>query len=256
MANNVQNYENQKKWYSFKEYNWFDWYAFTLFFVYSLSVAFFIYDLITALLKPYGGYYAWTTIDKFTDQSNILLWFYMLFSIFFKKHSFLKNNQWLLSNLTYIFFTFIGYNVILVGFAGYQYGPDPYDAFSSVWYHVISPITYFIFGFLFFYLYKDKQPQSYWKSMLKQMVYPSFYVVYIMFIPFVMNTSGMVDNQGQPIGTYAVYGNFTNLKDKLPVALPVILGMWLIFFPASFAMFYYSWIGFNRSKLFKNRVSN
>lgn len=227
---------------NFKNFKWIDWLGFAFFIMYSITVVFFILD-ICLKLKYEGGYGGWTTIDKFTVQSNILLWVYMLFYLFFRKHSFLKNNQWLLSNLVYIFFTFIGYNVILVGFAGYGYVGNFFEIFENAWYHIICPLTFFIFGFCFFYFYKNQQPKSFWFSLLKQIIYPSIYVLYLITIPFLLVTPNNTN--------YSVYGDFTNVRDHLPIALPVILGMWLIFFPVSHAIFYYSWILIN--KIDKNK---
>lgn len=234
------------KWFNnlvtiIKNYKWLDWFALFCFLIFTVSTAFVIENLVQALRGTNGHLVGWDTLDKFTDQSNVLLWVYMLFYVFFKRHVFLKNNMWLLSNMTYIFFTLIGYNVILIGISGNSYGDDFLSIFQSAWYHVLSPVLFLAFGFCYFYCNPNQQPKVLWKAVLKAMIYPTIYVIYVATIPFVLNPTTY--NNGV---TYTVYGDFTNLKDHLGKALPVILGMWLIFFPGSYIAFYYSWIGFNK----------
>lgn len=229
-----------------KNYKWLDWFALFCFLIFSVSTAFVIENIIEGLQGKNSTLLAWDTIDRFTDQSNVLLWAYMLFFIFFKKHVFLKNNQWLLANMTYIFFTFFGYNVILVGIAGNAYGTSFLSIFQSAWYHVLSPLLFLVFGYCYFYCNPNQQPKVWWKAMLKAMIYPTIYVLYVSTVPFVLNPAL---NLGK---TYTVYGDFTNLKEHLGKALPVILGMWLVFFPGSYAIFYYSWFGMNKINRNKN----
>ncbi|MDE6894113.1 MAG: DUF1600 domain-containing protein [Malacoplasma sp.] len=245
-VNLAETKNEQSKWNLlnlFKSFKWIDWLGFAFFLMYSVTVVFFILD-ISVELSTNGGYGGWKTIDKFTDQSNILLWLYMLFYLFFRNHSFLKNNQWLISNLVYIFFTFIGYNVILVGLGGYGYRGNFFEIFENAWYHIICPISFFVFGFCFFYFYQNQYPKVFWISLLKQMIYPTIYVIYLISIPFVLDYE---DSNGN-INHYSVYGDFTNVRDHLTIALPVILGMWLIFFPAAHAIFYFSWFGISKIK--------
>lgn len=225
---------------TFKNYKFLDWFAFTLFLMYSATIVIIIRNIVNDL-HTNGFLGGWSDIDRFTYQSNALLWVYMIFFIFFKKHVFLKENKWLLSNMVYIFFTFIGYNLILVPFGNGSYNPaDLYGFITNIWYHALCPVSYIIFGYLYFYYNKNQEPKSYWKTLPKFMIYPTIYVIYVSTISLVIEPSF---NGGE---TYTVYGKFTNLRDNLVISLPVILAMWLVFFPGSYAVFYYSWKAMNK----------
>lgn len=232
-----------------KNYKFIDWLALFLFSMYSATMIIIIRNIIVDLQSK-GFLGGWSDIDRFTYQSNVLIWAYMLFFIFMKKHVFLKQNKWLLSNMVYIFFTFVGYNFILVPFGNGSYNlSNVYDLVTNIWYHILCPVTYIIFGYLYFFFNKFQFPKSYWKTLPKFFIYPTIYVVYISTISFVINPEY---NGGK---TYTVYGDFTNLKDHLKASLPVILGMWLLFFPISYAIFYYSWKGISKYS-FKDLKNN
>lgn len=209
------------------------------FFIFLTSFSFTIYDFVIYARDDASK--IWFGIfDRFTNQSNWLLFVFIFFYLFFPNHSFLKSNGTLISIMVYIFFTFIGYNAILIPIAGYGYVGSGMPLAGNIWLHILCPIYFLFFGFVHMFFNKNKQPKSFFKTMLFGMIYPTIYMIYIVTIPFVYTS------YEQGLKTYSVYGSATNLKDNTMIAAICISAMYLIFFPLSFAMFYYVWKGMNR----------
>ena len=212
--------------------DWLKLYALFNFLIYTVSIGLIIYSFINEMLTN-GATGAWETIDKFTNESNALLWIFMLFYLFFSNHSFMKDNKFLVSTTVYIFFTFVGYNLILVPNGNPFVKPgDFYYNLQNIWLHVISPIFFISFYFYHCIQNKNMYPKVFWKTLLSGMIYPTIYVIYLSTIPFVLtNDDGTA---------YSIYGSTTNTKEN-SFSWVYILGMYLVFFPASFAIYYYSW---------------
>lgn len=227
-------------------WKWIQWFGSFCFLIFTTSIGIIIYAFIHEMLLN-GAYGAWTTFDKITDQSNIILWIFMLFYLFFPQHSFMKGNKFIISAAVYIFFVFCGYNFILVPNGNSFIKPgDAYYNLQNMWLHVIAPIIFFLFTFAYMYYYKDAQPKSYLQTLLTGMIYPTIYCIYLISVPFVLK-----DQSGN---AYSIYGSVTNTKE-IPTSWAYICGMYFIFFPAVFAIFYYSWKGFNKIQLKLERVS-
>lgn len=249
MSDNIAQFEEKSifsisKW--FKEFTIPKYIAFVAVFLFSFSVFFTIYDCIEYSLKGNDASKIWYGIlDRFTNQSNILLLIFVVFYVFFPKHSFMKNNGFLITCMVFIFFTFIGYNVVLVGISGYggysvaNNTSSIIGFLSNLCMHILFPIYFIVFGFLHMFFNPMKEPKTFWKLLLLGMIYPTIYVIYVIVVPFIY--SGYASKTG---ATYSVYGNATNVKDY-PTSWLYISIMYLGFFPGTFAMFYYSWKGFN-----------
>ena len=250
LSEKIKNYFNKS--------NWVNWFSFFGFLIFSISIVFTIIGIVFYLQSGSAWMVFFGILDRFTNESNILLWVFMLFYIFFPKHSFMKNNKFLICTMVYIFFTFFGYNVILVGINGYSYSGTAYSITSNVWMHVLSPLYFIFFGLLVMYTQPNKNPK-YLSTLLAGMIYPTIYVIYVITIPFVFHAPIKDGSQysiefwnDYETGVYTVYANATNVV-VYPTAWAYIMIMWLVFFPGSFTIFYYCWIGFNKLNNSKNK---
>lgn len=261
MNENIEQINHKDKFSIYKWFKEFDvpkYLAFVGLFLFSLSLFFTTYDFVRYAKDFNTASKIWFGIlDRFTNQSNILLLVFVIFYLFFPKHSFMKNNGFLISCMVFIFFTFFGYNVILVGLSGYGYDLDDgiIPLLGNICMHLLFPIYFIVFGLIHMYFKPMQEPRKFWKLLLLGMIYPTIYVIYIIIIPFVYSgykVFSEMDKQWYP-STYTVYGDATNVKDK-PISWAYILVMYLGFFPGSFAIFYYSWKGFNKLNKKQNKI--
>lgn len=241
----------------FKKFDKTRWMFFIAMWFFIICFCFIIKDFVAALQANTKTNNGWTSVDRFTYQSNILLLIYSVFIVFWPNHQFLRADKFLISNMVYIFFTFVGYNLILAPLgSGYKYTGNSYDISygigSSVWEHVICPVLFIIIGFIKMVWNPNAKLKSYWSTMLTGMIYPTVYVIYIASIPFVLNTDGVFNPDGQKV-TYSVYGSATDTLNNPTFAWPIIVCMYLIFFPGSYAIFYYSYWGIQKHLGFKNK---
>lgn len=184
-------------------------------------------------------------VDRFTWQSNFLLLLYTLFIIIKPNHSIFNNNRLLIMIMVYIFFTFVGYNVVLIGISGDRgYTGDALAIVKNLWVHAICPIYFIFYGFVFMFQNHSEYPEGFWKTLGYGMIYPSIYALYLITIPFIFNE--YIENWEYfgniKQSAYSVYGSATNTRDN-PVAYAYIFIMLLLFVPGSFALFFYSWKG-------------
>lgn len=242
----------------FNKSNWVNLIGLFGFLIFSVSIIFFIVDIIEQLQEGKAWEVFFGSLDRFTNESNALLWVFMLFYIFFPKHSFLKENKFLIWNMVYIFFTFFGYNVILVGINGYSYSGSAYAITSNIWLHVLSPLYFIFFGLMVMYTQPNQQPK-YLSTFLTGMIYPTIYVIYVITIPYVFMAPTKDGSQyandfwnSYETGVYTVYANATNVVEY-PTAWAYIMIMWIVFFPGVYTIFYYCWKGFNKLYAFKNK---
>lgn len=240
----------------FKSYNWVRWMGFVGFLLYTVATVFTIVSIVEDLLagQPWAVFFG--TLDRFTNESNLLLWLFMIFWLFFRKHSFMKENKALIACMTYIFFTFFGYNVILIAMGGGRYGYNlnngAYGLVTNIWWHLLCPLYFIAFGLCVMYDEPNKEPKKFVRSLLSAMIYPTIYVIYVATIPFVY-TAPTTDygtyynwfNNNYPNG-YTVYSSATNTA-YTNTAWAYILIIWLVFFPGSYSGFYFAWKkGFNK----------
>lgn len=235
-TNKIQNY--------FKAFDIPRWTFFGCLFLFTLGFGLIINDFVVALMKNDYNDNAWTAIDKFTTQSNMLLFFFTVIYVFFPNHQLLRKNKFLICTMAYIFFTFFGYNFILTftegkflddgTFVSGTYNGSSLAIFSSSITHALSPIAFIAAGFTKMYFDKNLQLDKFVKTVLPGMIYPTLYATYTASIPFVFNTHN-------PEKTYSIYGIATDTLNNPTIAWPIIVVMILVFFPGSIAMFYFSY---------------
>lgn len=230
----------------FKAYKWINWFGLVAFLCFTFTVCVIISNYVSQLQE--GGNAIWKGLDKFTGQSNILIWLFMLFWIFFPNHSFLKKNYWLISTTVYITFTLIGYNLLLIPLQGgygfkFENGQvvslnwKPFTIFDDLWKHLFCPLIFISFAICLMYTKKNECPNSFIDVLWKGMIYPTIYCIYAVTIPFVLYD---VDPATGEQVTYSVYGVATNVKDD-PIAWAYVCGMYFIFFPGAYATYYFVW---------------
>lgn len=239
----------------FLNYDTHNWMAFLGIFVFTITMNFTIIQFIEFVSGDKTGWRIFFGIfDRFTYQSNWLLFFYTLLYLIKPNHQFFKGNKFLISTMVYIFFTFIGYNVVLVGISGDRgYSGDAAAIASNVWLHIIAPLYFICFGLVKMYYNYKSEPNSFLKTLIMGMIYPTVYAIYLSTIPFVFvdyrlnpenypypNGHNLYENQA-----YSIYGNATNTYNN-PMSWAYIGVMYFLFFPSSFALFYYAWKGFNK----------
>lgn len=225
----------------FKKFSLIRWIFFVAFFFFLISFGLLINKIVTSL--QINAYFdtPWTVIDKFTWQSNMLLLIFTFFFVFLPKHQFLRTDTFLISTLSYIFFTFVGYNLILT-FVNGGYPTNPYECFVSIWTHLICPLIFIACGITKFIVYsKYTKLRSFWKTLFFGMLYPTIYVIYLSTVPFIFNTNS---NEA-----YTLYGKVTDTKNNPQLSWPVIAAMYFAFFPGTFAGFYFL------AKKLKTRIS-
>lgn len=213
--------------------------------IFTITIAFLIRNFVTYASGPSWKIF-FGIFDRFTWQSNVLLFVYMFLYFIKPKHSIFKNNRFLIMTMVWIFFTFFGYNVVLVGISKDRgYSGSAIQVVINAWVHAIAPIWFIIYGICFMLSNPNKEP-TFWKTLGYGMIYPVIYAIYLITIPYTFsdyrlnpeiydNVSGLA---------YSVYGKATNTYES-SIAYAYILSMLIVFIPGSFALFYYSWKGIN-----------
>lgn len=218
--------------------------------IYTITIAFLI-DNFVLYAKDSSWKIFFGIFDRFTWQSNLLLFFYTFLYILKPNHQIFKGNRFLILTMVYIFFTFIGYNVVLVGISGDRgYSGTPLEILKNLWVHAIAPIWFILYGYSFMISNKNKEPKSLIKTLLYGMIYPIFYAIYLITIPYTfVEYRTNADYFGNTNGlAYSVYGKSTNTYDYV-TSYAYIFVMLLVFFPGSFCLFHYSWKGLNKLKI-------
>lgn len=235
---------------SFKNYNLHNWLSVLGLFVFGIG---FIFSMVQIFLYLSGNNEAWKVffgvIDRFTYQSNWLLLVYVLLYVFKPNHNFFKDNKFLVCTMAYITFTFIGYNVLLVGIfkSASGYNGTELEIAINAWTHAVSPIYFLILGFVTMYYKQNQEPKNILKTVLKGMIYPSIYVSYLASIPFTfvdyrINPSNYTDKVNT--GAYSVYGSPTDTYSN-PMSWLWIVLMY-IFIGLVIVAYCYCWKGINK----------
>ncbi|WP_027121824.1 DUF1600 domain-containing protein [[Mycoplasma] imitans] len=200
--------------------------------------------------RLYNGRDGFITFDKFTNQTNILIFFFSLFYVFFSKHSFMKNDKFLIASITYIFITFFVYNLVSLSSkiatfvapdsllaashtkVGYGSKPTIFLLFVDLYKHLINPIIFIVCGFYKFIYDPNLKLKKFTSYLIPIMIYPAIYCIYVMAIPFIYNR---LDGT-----TYSVYNIATNTKDYPQVAFPMIFFLMFVLIPLTT---YLTWFG-------------
>lgn len=228
--------------------------------IFSVTIGFTVYKFIDILSESNSAWKIFFGMfDRFTYQSNWLLLIYVLFYIIKPNHQFFNGNKLVISIMVYIFFTFIGCNVVLVGISKDRgYSGSSIGVASNVWLHIIAPLYFIFMGLITMYFKPNQQPKCLIKTILTGMIYPTIYAIYLITIPWTFvdyrnNPSFYgVENAKYVHQAYSVYGNATNTYNY-PLSWAYILVMYFLFFPGTFAIFYYSWKWFNTLNNKKNK---
>lgn len=243
-----------------KNYKLDDWAAVLGLIIFSITMGFTIVNIINYLKTPGTAYRViFGVIDRFTYQSNWLLFIYMLFYIVKPNHQFFKGNRFLIATMVYIFFTFIGYNVVLVGISQDRgYVGNAFNVSSNVWLHILAPLYFIFYGYLKMFYSPFQGPENFLKTLLLIMIYPTIYAIYLVTIPytfvdfrenyheFYSDYYSYDINPGDPVA-YSIYGKATNTY-LYPTSWIYIGVMYFGFFPGSCALFFYSWKWMNKIK--------
>ncbi|MGL5591300.1 MAG: DUF1600 domain-containing protein [Mycoplasmoidaceae bacterium] len=193
------------------------------------------YDFINYALTDRGDKVWFGIIDRFTTQSNWIVAAFFILYFFNPGFQIFKGNKFLVSTMGYIFFTFFGYNIILVLISGgYGYTGNAYDISSNVWWHIIMPLYFILFGLVKLWFRPDGEYKSFWSLLATGMIYPTMYTIYAITIPFIYKE---LNDSGEYV-TYSVYGFATNTKDE-PTSWAYVCALYFVFFPGSLALFYY-----------------
>ncbi|QZX48995.1 DUF1600 domain-containing protein [Mycoplasma sp. E35C] len=196
----------------------------------AIGFALIIYAIIKSLMEK-GQ--AFTRLDKFTNQSNVLLFIFSIFFVFFPKHSFMKNDKFLIATTVYILFTFIGYNFVLSPMKlGYQVNDTPFEMFKDLYIHFFNPIIFIICGFIKFVYEPNINLKKYHDYLIPGYIYPFIYTIYSISIPFVFNTH---ENQ-----VYSVYKQATNIKDYPQIAWLIFSFNLFVYLPSSYFIIWFS----------------
>lgn len=177
-------------------------------------------------------WYRW--FQYFTIQSNIIVGVYQVWYWINPKQKCLNGN-FMIRATAYITITFTLFSCILFpAMIVTQYQINTWD--TPIWIvnmlqHFVTPTIALLFFGLYFRDCKNDfhvqfNKKEYWTFVGKSLIYPCFYVVYGMLIPFMSGHN------------VSIYGQFTNLDPKLiidgmpgsPLALAVFFGAIVIFF--------------------------
>ncbi|MDC4182357.1 DUF1600 domain-containing protein [Mycoplasma bradburyae] len=218
------------------------------FFVFLLNIVglgFVIYSFIDSLMHNNIGpaekrafRNGFTEVDKFTNQSNLLLLVFAFVYVFYPKNSLLKNEKFLIACMTYILFTFVGYNLILnltakdKGYAALL-NENRIAAFAaSITLHFINPVVFIVCGFLRFVFDPVEKIKSFKAFVIPGMIYPIIYLIYVITIPYVYNSHANGEY-------YSVYGGPTNVIKNPKLAWPICIGMIFVYFPITFFLIWF-----------------
>ena len=247
----------------FKKYDLHNWMAFIGAFVFFVTMCYTVVQFVEFVQGKGTAYRViFGIFDRFTYQSNWLLFIYTMFYLIKPNHQFFKGNKFLIATMVYIFFTFIGYNVVLVGISGDRaYVGDAAAVSSNAWLHIIAPLYFIAFGFAKMYCKPNQEPDKFYTTLLLGMIYPTIYAIYLSTIPYTFtdfrlhpeNYTDYYAGKGYDLAdfadqgglAYSIYGKATNTYNY-NTSWAYILVMYAAFFPGSFALFYYSWKGINK----------
>lgn len=197
-------------------------------------ICFTAYDFIKYSLNDEGHKVWFGIIDRFTTQSNWITTSFFILYFFNPKLRIFNGNKFLISTMAYIFFTFFGYNIILVLISGYSYSGSAYDIISNVWWHILMPLYFIAFGLVKLWYRPDGEYKSFLSTLATGMIYPTIYTIYVITIPYIYR----IETEPGVFETYTIYGSATNTKDE-PTSWIYICTLYFIFFPGSIALFYY-----------------
>lgn len=249
-------HDNQAKLSNnFKNFKPHQWFSFVTFIIALVSFACTIGGFVFTALDHED---LWTVVDKFTNLSNWLVFAYCTIYTFFPNKKYFREDIFLIATITYIGFTFFGYNIILVAIGRYDeaYRGTFFDIFSDVWKHIVTPISFLAFGFYSMHERPWCIPKKKTKVLFVCMIVPTIYLIYLSTAPFWIQEPvrvydsatghkviSIVDGKIQ-YETYSVYSWPTNTKDY-PISWLFIAITYFILLPVfilgSYSVWYIMW---------------
>lgn len=239
----------QKIYFNFRNYKVYNWFHLFLLIINAFVPFFELALAITTAIQENNAAYIWfTNWDTFTHQTNFMVFLFVWLSFWNPKNKFFKTNSWLIWTMTYIFITTLFFNtyVVMVGTGWVDNFSSPssessksisaltdhipyepkdesslsiFNAVSSIWFHLINPWVFIVYGFLLIFLCNKKITQHYTKYIILGVIYPIIYMAYLIYIPW----SGFNDTGAS---SYSVYSVFTQTKYNNKT--------WLWFYPLFF----------------------
>lgn len=202
---------NKKQHHLFRQ-NWFDNYFYFVWLMLGLLIEIIVISFIIFDAIPLNGEdlsYVWfNSFHYLTQQTNLFVVIFVLIFVFLPNLKIFKKNTFLIIVVAYITATLIGYNCILLPSNisdGSINSWSAVDWTNTIFLHMINPI-YTISLFIFLLISKkdiDVLLLDWWKILLIGSIYPTLYLSYAIFLPFVSD--------------HSVYGSFTNLNINLEI---------------------------------------
>ncbi len=142
------------------------------------------------------------TYSYFTEISNIATFVFVFLLLLTGHRFFFKNNSFLLAIISYISITGIAFNLALGFTITFYYTPfdNTFDTVKSVWFHIVNPITFVIYGSYVLFISKQKMNKNY-SFFVYSSILPTIYAFYVYSLPFFTNVS--------------IYGFATNLNKNI-----------------------------------------
>ncbi|MDQ0514133.1 hypothetical protein J2Z62_000571 [Mycoplasmoides fastidiosum] len=183
-----------------------------------LLIGFSSLTILRGIIYPENNYTLliwWTNLGTFTTQSNLLITFFFSWYFFKPASKIFKNYYVIVTILSYISVTFIGYNFFIGLRSNYATwtsignNMERIDSSVSIWNHVIAPILAVAYWLADAKHFVKIQAQSVLKNQLfgfgklviYGLIYPLVFLIYSLLVSLV--------------GVYVVYNGFTNLNPNL-----------------------------------------
>lgn len=174
------------------------WYLVFGLLIQAVVLGFHVYSIVETFLYKDGNLWI-HFLQYFTNQSNFLVTFFVIYYFISPKSKVFYKNNLLIYTTAYIVVTFLVYNCILLP------SDLPHEALgwaSSMFKHTINPL-YMVGLFTMIVVFKkhDNRISKWYWSEIYGLIYPTIYVIYAVILPFISN--------------YSVYGTMTNLNPDL-----------------------------------------
>ncbi len=178
--------------------------------------------LLVDLFGATGGKGAWLdSFHFFTVQANVMVFFYLWAKWLMPSWKLFNSNTLLILIISYIVIVALGYNAVLLPDSISKGDTNSWS--STDWYleilqHMIIPLLFLIYGIYIFHLSIYTRELKLMKSIGYGIVYPTMYLIYALFLPFVSDIS--------------VYGKFSNINIANGgdyTSYGFMFGFWILF---------------------------
>ena len=193
-----------------------------------ITFIFWLFDLqwlammLINLFDPHNSKGAWLdSFHYFTVQANIMVFFYLWAKWLMPSWKLFNSNALLILVVTYIVIVALGYNAVLLPNSisnGDTKSWTGTDWYLEILQHMIVPLLFLIYGIYIFRLSIYTKEFKLIRCIGYGIVYPTMYLIYALFLPFVSDIS--------------VYGKFSNINidnGGAYTAYGFIFGFWILF---------------------------